>query len=108
MSDIFDVGTCDPSFLLCLNSRRCWFPANPSDPSNVGEAWISGTVTKRTIGSNGEDVTLIFDLEKGDVKKIRPCLANTMNIGTDNTNNTYCTEDGWRQEYPRATESAYS
>ena len=53
-----------------FNFRRCWFPANPNDESTAGEAWVSGTVTKRIIAKNGENVTLIFDLEKGDVRGI--------------------------------------
>jgi hypothetical protein len=52
------------TFDLC---RRCWFPANPNDPSTSGEIWISGTVTKKTVDRNGENVTLVFEDERGEV-----------------------------------------
>jgi hypothetical protein len=54
--------------LTCTVYRRCWFPANANDPS--GEAWISGTVTKKTI--KGDKVVLAFDLEKGEVSTFNP------------------------------------
>lgn len=52
------------TFDLC---RRCWFPVNPNDPSTTGEVWISGTVTKKKVDRDSDNVTLVFEDERGEV-----------------------------------------
>lgn len=59
---LFEDGNAD-----VLLSRRCWFQVSPDDAKTSGEVWISGTVTKKTIGLDGDKVTLEFHDEQGMV-----------------------------------------